>query len=76
MRSSGAPKEVTYQAFDAWLVAYARGLPDASCAIAPANFLNINRHIGFIRNQRGGNWMALALEEIQSAVRAVQKAVP
>ena len=70
------PKNTTYQEFDAWLVAYARGLPDASCAIAPANFLNISRHIGFIRNQQGGNWMALALEEIQDAVRAVQKAIP
>jgi hypothetical protein len=67
----------TYQDFDAWLLSYARSLPDVSCAtINPANYLNISRHIGFIRNQQGGNWMALALEEIQTAVRAVQKAVP
>lgn len=68
--------EITYQKFDKWLLDYARNLPDVSCAIAPANFLNIQRHIGFIRNQKGGNWMALALEEIQTAVRAVQKAIP
>lgn len=75
MRFSVVPKNITYQEFDAWLVDRARSLPDVSCAIAPANFLNINRHIGFIRNQQGGNWMALALEEIQTAVRAVQKAI-
>lgn len=67
---------MTYQEFDIWLLERARNLPDVSCAINSKNFLNINRHINYIRNLPGGNWVALALEEIQTAVRATQKAIP
>lgn len=67
---------MTYQEFDAWLVERARELPIGHLASIPSqNYLDINRHISHIRNQPGNNWLALALSQIQIAVRAVQKAV-
>lgn len=40
---------------------------------SPANFLSIDRHIAKVRNQPGLNFLALALQDIQSAIRKLQK---
>ncbi len=67
---------MTYWDFDEWLVEQAKRLPGVrSSTIAPANYLDISRHIAHIRNKPDNNWLALALEKIQESVRAVQKAV-
>lgn len=46
----------------------------AKAVINTGNYLNISRHISHIKNQSGNNWLALALEQVQTAVRGLQKA--